>query len=150
MFDFNEMFKVDNVVGLRNKKFGGISVHQIHTADGLNVKIDWNEFMNPCLSNDEYEIMYIIQLDYTGAVMETFFNRFEDMISMRPEIVDGMFVRVAYNNFDKIGLVVHGRVFYKDSGWDELDVVIDDVCAIWNQNTYGFNDCRNDNAIWGI
>lgn len=120
MFDYEKLFAEGNVVGV---KFFNSVINEVVSEKrqwGVNNKEDWKIFWNNELKLGEVKIQYIIRLDNNGNVVERLFDREKDMVTPRPELKTGMFVKTVYYN-------EHNKQFEFNSAYGDglLGVIID-------------------------
>lgn len=120
MWNFNKLFTKGNIVGVGY--FNNV-INEIVSSEnewGSNHKTDWAVFWNNNLQSGEAKIQYIIRLDDNGNIVEKLFDREKDMVTPRPELKTGMFVKTVYYN-------EHNKQFEFNSAYGDglLGVIID-------------------------
>ena len=96
MWDYNKLFAVGNVVGVKVLSSNNIYNYVVDSRKPLNNI--WSYYKNSDLRNkddSDFEIQYIIRLDEHGNVVEKLFDRETDMPTPMPELETGMFVKIA-------------------------------------------------------
>lgn len=162
-WDFDKLFAVGNVVGVKNIPMGRVFVHEVVKSEWScewsceECFMDWKEYKNPTLTRSDgcFQIEYIITIDEHGNVIEKLFDRKRDMpkVSTMPELKVGMFGEVLWWNgrdfevdeeeyFGQFLVMPDGIVIYKE-GYDNLDMLCEFIeeyeCAVITK-VYG-DDC---------
>ena len=167
MWDYDKLFAVGNIVGIKN----------CHENFIFNQVIDFSEpaFWVDGYKNNElsckkqyvvsdktgnsyvsyvtdFEIQYIIRLDEHGNVVEKLFDRDKDMAKPMPELETGMFVLIFnYNHTEtRLGYINAERnmVIYQTGGWDHIDENKDEILKIYSDSCNCFDGCSEQRVIW--
>lgn len=168
MWDYDKLFAVGNIVGIKN----------CHENFIFNQVIDFSEpaFWVDGYKNNElsckkqyvvsdktgnsyvsyvtdFEIQYIIRLDEHGNVVEKLFDRDRDMAKPMPELETGMFVRVEDEGLGYVD-IRNNRIVYQHGGYDVLDGeeylpnVLLKIIEVYSENACAFSYCNEDVLIW--
>ena len=163
--DYEKLFAVGNIIGLKNKSMNYVFVHRIHPEkvnDILKAEadypVDWGNYKNSKLSWSDMEIEYIIKPNEDWSVVGRLFIRDRDMPKNMPKLEQGMMVEVHPEMAgveDKIGIVSGDKVVYSKGGWNYLDDFDNygrfkkysgGIVVVYKANC--FNCCDENHCIW--
>ena len=159
-WNYDKLFAVGNLLGIKNKEQNKIYWHSIEFGDyGTNTKHSYiqiygNEKLS-CAKNNNYEIAYIISLNDDGTVKEHIFDRERDMAKPMPKLETGMFIEVKVDReIEFIGVIVGNVVIYEDGGFDTLNEMLSVqdadyyVSKVYAPTNAGFESITNCEPIW--
>lgn len=152
MLDYNKLFALGNIVGIRDRKDNRITNEVIKDVNKYLM------YKNSGLSSSAFkEIQYIISIDTNGDIIEKIFDRNRDMINPFELVEDGNFVLVYTEDIGRLKLgyvnINKNNVIYQLGGYDyfrgeyglesfsEIEII-----AIYD--AVSFNTCKKSELRW--
>ena len=159
MWDYEKLFAIGNIVGIKNETTKELGIYQITNDKELPKDAQycqygkyWIVFANTELSLFNVSIQYIIRLDEHGNVVERLFNRDTDIPKPMPELETGMFILIF--NYDhtetRLGYINAERnmIIYQSGGWDYIDGNKDKILKIYSTSCNCFDGCNEHHVFW--
>lgn len=149
--DYNKLFALGNIIGIRNRKDNKITNEVIKDVNKYLM------YKNSGLSSSFEEIQYIISIDANGDIIEKIFNRDRDMINPFELVEDGNFILVYSKSTGRLQLgyvnINKNAVVYQCGGYDYFrgeygleNFSEAEIIAIYNANS--FNSCTKTKLNW--